>query len=731
MSRFECEKCGYKTNDKGNFDRHVRTWMDRDCGKREKLKPKIFEKSFASHPKSIHWHPTMNGEVKPQDVFISTKDKFWFKCDKCPHNFQTSLSHISSKNGTWCPYCSPTSKILCKDLECQFCHENSFASCEKSNHWHPTMNGKSKPRDFLKSCDAKGWFKCDKCPHDFEGYLKHITNGVWCPYCSDPPKKLCQNSECQICLSKSFASQPEAKVWHPTENLPITPRDVMKGVSTKKYWFQCKTCSHDYENTILATRGNTLGCPYCSNQMRCKDINCRICFDNSFASHPSSIHWHPTMNGDTKPRDIAKRTHDEYWFKCLDCHHEFKKPVSFLRVKNDIEGWGCPYCSKTHRKLCDDVECQFCYENSFASHPKSIHWHPTMNGDLEPIGVTRCNDLKVWFKCDTCPHNFEATISHINGGTWCPYCVEPVKKLCKDKSCHHCLLKSFASHPRADQWHPTKNHPITPRDVARGSSTQKYWFKCDKCPHDFLGDLANISSSGQWCPYCRGNELCDATGCDFCFKKSFASHPKAIHWHPTENGDLKPRDICMAANRKVWFNCDVCLEPFDTMVARISLRGGWCGKCKFKTEKKVYDDLINHYPKLERGLRVDWCKNPETNCYYPFDFCIKEKSMIIELDGRHHFEDVKYWKSSFEDRHAVDLIKQLDANDNGFRVIRLIQEDVWSDKYDWLTELLCNIEDDTKQNIFMCKNGEYDFFSESMEMITSEGQHPPCNTSSP
>tara|TARA_B110000503_G_C7098548_1_gene392746 strand:- start:16 stop:1449 length:1434 start_codon:yes stop_codon:yes gene_type:complete len=439
-------------------------------------------------------------------------------------------------------------------------------------------------------------------------------------------------------------------------------------------------------------------------------------FEKSFASNPNSIHWHPTENHPITPRDIPKRTHDEYCFKCVDCQHEFKKKISHIKVnQTDEEGWGCPYCSKTHRKLCDDIECQFCHENSFASCEKSKYWHPTMN-KLKPRQVTRSNDLKAWFKCDTCPHNFEATLSHIINGTWCPYCAEPVKKICKDKSCHHCLLKSFASHPRADQWHPTKNHPITPRDVARGSSSQKYWFKCDKCPHDFLGDLANISSSGQWCPYCASfsQYLCNGEYCDFCFEKSFASHPKAKHWHPTKNVKLKPRDFCMSSNKKAWFNCDVCLNPFDTRLNHISGRGTWCGICKFKTEKKIHEYLINYYPELEREFKMNWCKNLETNRYYPFDFCIKDKSVIIELDGRHHFEDVKYWKSSFEDRHVVDLFKQTTANDNGFRVIRIIQEDVWSDKYDWLTELLKNIEDDTKQNVFMCKNGEYDFFIESM-----------------
>ena len=48
-----------------------------------------------------------------------------------------------------------------------------------------------------------------------------------------------------------------------------------------------------------------------------------------------------------------------------------------------------------------------------------------------------------------------------------------------------------------------------------------------------------------------------------CFKKSFASYPKAIHWHPTLNGDFIPRDICMAANKKAWFNCDIFSDPIN------------------------------------------------------------------------------------------------------------------------------------------------------------------------
>jgi len=49
--------------------------------------------------------------------------------------------------------------------------------------------------------------------------------------------------------------------------------------------------------------------------------------------------------------------------------------------------------------------------------------------------------------------------------------------------------------------------------------------------------------------------------------------------------------------------------------------------------------------------------------------------------------------------------------ENGFSVIRILQEDVFKNKYDWLQELTNNIEIITNeyrvQNVFMCKNDEY------------------------
>ena len=54
------------------------------------------------------------------------------------------------------------------------------------------------------------------------------------------------------------------------------------------------------------------------------------------------------------------------------------------------------------------------------------------------------------------------------------------------------------------------------------------------------------------------------------------------------------------------------------------------------------------------------------------------------------------------------------ANENNFSIIRILQDDVFKDKYDWLTELCDNIEkitiENRVQNIYMCKNNEYKDF---------------------
>ena len=117
--------------------------------------------------------------------------------------------------------------------------------------------------------------------------------------------------------------------------------------------------------------------------------------------------------------------------------------------------------------------------------------------------------------------------------------------------------------------------------------------------------------------------------------------------------------------------------------------------------------LIKNYPSLQQQFKVDWCKK---KTYLPFDFVIPEHNIIIELDGPQHFIQISNWASP-EETNINDKYKMESANKNNYSVIRLTQEDVFYDTYDWYNKLKENIEkikdDKIIQNIYMCKNNEY------------------------
>ena len=228
--------------------------------------------------------------------------------------------------------------------------------------------------------------------------------------------------------------------------------------------------------------------------------------------------------------------------------------------------------------------------------------------------------------------------------------------------------------------------------------------------HSFERTLNDIISSGCWCPYCciPTKLLCDKQDCENCYNRSFASHPKAKQW--SKKNEYQPRDVSKSSGKKYIFNCNKCNNEFTTSLDSIS-RGTWCPFCVNKTEAKLYEQLLPIYPSLLTQFKQDWCKRIT---YLPYDFCIPELKIIIELDGAQHFIQIMNW-SSPEETQENDKFKEECANKNGYSIIRLLQEDVFYDTYDWLNNLSETIQEIIKNkeitNIYLCQNDEYSNFT--------------------
>lgn len=224
------------------------------------------------------------------------------------------------------------------------------------------------------------------------------------------------------------------------------------------------------------------------------------------------------------------------------------------------------------------------------------------------------------------------------------------------------------------------------------------------------GDFKQTPSNHLWgfrCKHCRNENSGHSQRLT---SEQFIKKSKRIHID--ENGNPKygyDKVVYINSHTDVIITCKNHNE-FNQRPNN-HLNGANCPICLNKTEQKLYAAVKPLYPTLITQFKQDWCKKTR---YLPFDFCIPEHNILIELDGRQHFIQVSNWNSP-EETHENDLFKEKCANDNGYSVIRILQEDVFGDKYDWLSKLQTEIENIIKEytiihNIYICNNGEYDKF---------------------
>ena len=435
-------------------------------------------------------------------------------------------------------------------------------------------------------------------------------------------------------------------------------------------------------------------------------MNVIIPFDMSFASHKKSYCW--SDKNLLKPENVFRHTNKKFLFNCDKCNHEINTNLNSIISNDKIK---CAYCG--NKTLCSNDECNTCFNKSFASSDKAIYWSD--DNIIKPRNVFKSSNKKYIFNCIDCNHIINKELNGITSGSWCPYCSVTCLKLCENDDCMFCFNRSFASSDKAIYW--SKNNALSARQVTK-SSEKKCEFLC-KCGHSFISPLYSITGGKNWCKYCAGQELCLKEDCTQCFEKSFASNEKSKYW--SNKNIKKPREVFKSANHKYLFNCNKCNKEFNTTLNHIS-SGKWCPYCINKTEQKLFDEIIKYYVNIKQQCRFDWCKTINTNKYCPYDFVIEEYKIIIELDGIQHFKQVSNWDSP-EDTQIRDKYKMEQANKNGYSVIRILQEDVYFDKYDWVKELKDVIEkikfnisnsnndnDNKIENIFLCKKNEYNIF---------------------
>lgn len=275
---------------------------------------------FASeHPElAQEWHPTLNGNLKPDQFFSGSHQRVWWQC-AYGHIWQAEIK-TRALGGHGCPVCNH--KKIVPSI-------NDLATYypEIAKEWHPSKNGNLRPDQVSAGSSRRVWWKCKK-GHEWQASIVSRTrtnNG--CPYCGG--KKVLPG------FNDLESQYPEiAKEWHPSKNGVLTPKDVTP-FSNRNVWWRCEK-EHDYLAVVAARVGRHTGCPYCSNRRVLPGYN-----DLATTNQTVAKQWHPTLNGSLTPQDVTAGSRKQVWWQCEEGH--VWQAVVYSRTSS--RPTGCPICA--------------------------------------------------------------------------------------------------------------------------------------------------------------------------------------------------------------------------------------------------------------------------------------------------------------------------------------------------------------------------------------------------
>jgi hypothetical protein len=270
------------------------------------------------------------------------------------------------------------------------------------------------------------------------------------------------------------------------------------------------------------------------------------------------------------------------------------------------------------------------------THPElAAQWHPTKNDALTPDQITAGSGKEVWWLCPhpAGDHEWQAPILRRSSGKGgCSCCLG------KTVVPSNCLA---TTHPElAQQWHPTKNGKLTPKQVTAGSNQRVWWI----CPHP-AGDH---EWQATMCDRARDRGCSCCRGLTVVLSNSLAvTDPDlAARWHPTKNGQLTPRQVTAGSHKRVWWTCPhpASDHEWEAPIDRFVTTGGACSCCRGFTVVPsnslavTHPDLANEWHPTKNGSLTPgqvmagshkkvWWQCHYLNCAHEWEASIRKRAI--------------------------------------------------------------------------------------------------------
>ena len=558
------------------------------------------------YPKIANMWNYKKNILKPEEVYSKSQIKFWWICSN-NHEFKKQVNLMVDQKG-FCGGCGKKDgtfkRFLTKD------NSLGFKYPELAKEWHPTKNGKLKPKDIIAGGNKKYWWKCSKgFDHEYQQsiYDKATTkrNKSGCPFCAF--KILCKTN------TLAYMYPEVAAQWHPTKNGKLKPNKVTAHAQRIKPWWKCNK-GHEWQALVSSRTVMGTGCKKCTG-IGISYMEIRIYTE--LLSIFRDILWSYKIKGYQSDLFIpqlklAIEIDGFYWHKDPKKVNFDNKKSNFFRKNNikliRIRENGLPLLDPGM-----DI-------NAYFINTKKIEIHKLLDQILKIKG-TRIFNKK--FK------DYKKQNSFVNNKLY--------RKICSHLPSP--IFENSLAYKRKDleeEWDYKKNYPLVPSMFKLGSQLLVWWI-CKK-KHSFQARIGNRCILKRNCPYCAGRYALPK----FNLKTEF---PEVTKFWNYKLNKLKPENYTPVSGVFVWWNCPKGHIYRRSIAHRTSSSGSRNRICPCETRHQngslfkptVYPLLRDEFSKKNKKKLED------------YNFFSKEK-VIWKCKNGHEYKNSVYRRIFYAER---------------------------------------------------------------------------------
>ncbi len=275
------------------------------------------------------WHPTKNGELLPEQVTSGTRKKVWWQCP-LGHEYQATVGHRTSQNGTGCPICYSGRQTSFAEQAVFFYVKQLYP--DALSRYKADFLGKFELDIYIPSIkyaieyDGEAWHKANKLEREKRKYQLCKQNGITLLRLREKePEHDAEVADDIICVKNLYEHRNLEMVLRRLL-VKLNPQSVMP------------------DNFVNLARDNHKILEYKKSAIS----------ESLMSVRPDiAMEWHPTKNGNLLPSMFKAGSEHKVWWICPKCATEYQTSIAHRTDKKVPTG--CPKCGKERSDLAKSV----------------------------------------------------------------------------------------------------------------------------------------------------------------------------------------------------------------------------------------------------------------------------------------------------------------------------------------------------------------------------------------